>query len=110
MEQSFALTVSESVGSKALQVRFIGNVDTRAFSSLDGFMERIHAEAIRLRVQEVLVDFSSLEFMNSSCFKVLISWLSSILGLASDQRYKVRFRSDPGSYWQRRSLQALRSF
>ena len=57
-----------------------------------------------------MVDVRELEFMNSSCFKSIVSWLTSIMELPPPEQYKVHFLSNPERLWQRRSLHALRSF
>jgi len=51
-----------------------------------------------------------LEFMNSSCFKSFVSWVTDIQELDDAKRYKVRFLSNPTYHWQKRSLHSLRCF
>jgi hypothetical protein len=56
-----------------------------------------------------VVDFRAFDFMNSSCFKAFVTWIGLVQELESGQ-YKIRFLSDEGKHWQRRSLDALRCF
>jgi hypothetical protein len=105
---AFSTRVSFEGGQ--LTVHLIGNADLRARKDLDAMLKRLHAEMLRLSLSFVVIDVTELEFMNSSCFKAFVSWLTDILDLPQEQRYKVRFRSNPQTLWQRRSLHALRSF
>ena len=87
-----------------------GNADYAALDALDMMLSRIHAEARRLGVSEAVIDLRQLEFMNSSCFKSLVTWINDIQELDEGQRYKVRFVSNTSLHWQKRSLHSLRCF
>jgi hypothetical protein len=91
-----------------LLVRFSGNADMNAVRTLSSCLKRLHEEAVRLTVREVRCDFSGLYFMNSSCFKSFVSWISSVEGLEPQARYTIRLRSNRQLHWQKRSLEALR--
>jgi anti-anti-sigma factor len=87
-----------------------GTADTQVLGALEETLPAVH-EAARLReAREVVVDFRALEFMNSSCFKVFVTWLSRVQELEPDQQYQIKFLSDDGKHWQRRSLTALSCF
>ncbi len=73
-------------------------------------MTRTHAEAKRLSARKVVIDLRELEFMNSSCFKCFVSWISDVQDLPEGQLYKVEFLSNPQLHWQKRSLHSLRCF
>ena len=87
-----------------------GNADYSAIDALEMLVKRIHADAQRAPLTEVVVDLRGLEFMNSSCFKSLVSWITAIQELDAKDRYKVRFLSNPDLHWQKRSLHTLRCF
>ena len=93
-----------------LQFHITGSADARATPELETFVKHMHGEARRLTVPEVVVDLSGCTFMNSSCFKAFLSWLSAIAELAPEAQYKLRFAWDDNSYWQRRGLQALKAY
>ncbi len=87
-----------------------GNADYAALDALDMLLERIHAEARRGSVKEAIIDLRQLEFMNSSCFKSFVSWITNIQELEAERQYKVKFLSNPQMHWQKRSLHSLRCF
>lgn len=93
-----------------IQAILKGNADYGALDALDMLLERIHAEARRGGVTEVVIDLRELEFMNSSCFKSFVSWITNIQEMDVGQQYKVKFVSNPNMHWQKRSLHSLRCF
>ena len=93
-----------------IRLRLAGNADMRSMSPLHLFLTRLHTEARRLRVGEVIVDLRELEFMNSSCFKNFVTWITDVRESMVESQYKIRFLSNPELLWQRRSLHALCGF
>lgn len=91
-------------------VGFSGSADSRAMASIDSLLKELHGEMLGSGIPEVTLDFRAFEFMNSSCFKAFVVWISSVRDLAPGKRYRICFRSDPQKHWQRRSLDALRCF
>jgi hypothetical protein len=87
-----------------------GNADIVAIDGLSRLLTKVHAEATVLPPEEVVVDVRQLEFMNSSCFKTFVIWISDIQALIPARQYHVRFVSNPSIHWQKRSLHALRCF
>lgn len=99
-----------SLEDAVLQVRFSGTADLESKDELEAVVSQVHVEACRLGVSKVQVNFRGLEFMNSSCFKVFVSWLAKVQELPEDRHYRIHFLSDPNFHWQRRSLAALSCF
>jgi hypothetical protein len=93
-----------------ITTRLTGNADTAAVELVGHLLRDVHSAATRLSVNEAVLDLRDLEFMNSSCFKNLLSWLNDILDLAPVRRYRVRIISNPEIHWQRRSMHALQAF
>lgn len=93
-----------------LSLQFAGSADSRSQGAIEVLLERVHAEALRLQLPEVAVDFRDCDFVNSSCFKAFVVWLEQIQELEASQQYRLRFYSDETKAWQRRSLQALSCF
>jgi hypothetical protein len=87
-----------------------GNADMTAIDAVGKLIADLHVEATRAKTTEVIVDLRDLEFMNSSCFKAIVTWIASIRALDAAKRYRVRFVANPAMHWQKRSLDALRCF
>ena len=87
-----------------------GTADYAALDGLEKLLTRTHAETKRLGAREVVIDLRELEFMNSSCFKCFVSWISDVQELSEGQLYKVELLSNPQLHWQKRSLHSLRCF
>jgi hypothetical protein len=93
----------------ALVAKLSGTADLRVTDSVEAILSRVHQKAMELGILEVRMDLRELEFMNSSCFKSFVSWISEVSDLPSGQ-YRIRFLSNPSILWQRRSLHALSCF
>jgi hypothetical protein len=104
---TFSLTPSLVEGSFA--IKFSGNADMAAMSTLSIYLRAVHAEALELKVREVTFDVRELYFMNSSCFKSLVTWIEAASSARdSASSYKIKFLANAKLHWQRRSLEALR--
>jgi len=99
-----------SLDGNRIRARLLGNADMRAKDALEATLGKLHDEAMRLTVPEVVVDLHELEFMNSSCFKSFVAWISKVQELETEKKYMIRLLSKPELLWQRRSLHALRCF
>jgi hypothetical protein len=111
---SWVLTTTEndfsanaSTGDGGIQVSLSGTADVTIRNQLDHFLREVHQEAQRRRAEEVTVDVRQLEFMNSSCLKCLVWWVSTVQEQPTEGKYRIVFVSSPSVYWQRRSLDAL---
>ena len=100
---------TEAQGS-TLTLRFRGNADMSTIESLDAYLRRVHAVVTARSGALVVVDFRSLEFMNSSCFKCFVEWIGQVQDLPVAEQYRIVFDSNREMHWQRRSLNALRCF
>jgi hypothetical protein len=90
-----------------MDVTLTGTADLTVKGQLDRFLRSLHAEARRRALVEVSVDVRRLEFMNSSCLKSFVWWISTVQEQTPEERYRIVFLSSPTVYWQRRSLNAL---
>lgn len=109
VEQAAELRASLTQQDAALVAKLCGTADLRVTDSVEAILNRVHQKAMELAVTEVQVDLRELEFMNSSCFKSFVSWISEVSDLTEGQ-YRIRFLSNPSILWQRRSLHALSCF
>jgi len=87
-------------------VRFTGTADLTVKAHVDRFLCDVHAEACRLDVGSVSVDMSGLEFINSSCLKAFVTWITTVQEMAKG-RYQISFTFKPARDWQKRSVDAL---
>jgi hypothetical protein len=108
--ESRDFSASVEITDATLLLKLTGNADMSAKEGLDALLPRVHEEAKRTSAPEVTVDFRELEFMNSSCFKSFVTWISEVQELEPDKQYRIRLLSKPEMHWQRRSLHALRCF
>jgi hypothetical protein len=104
-ENDFAAHASAS--ERGIQVSLTGTADLTVKDQLDRFLRDVHSEAQRSLAEEVTVDVRQLEFMNSSCLKCFVWWISTVQEQAGEEKYRIVFLSSPSVYWQRRSLNAL---
>lgn len=109
VEQAAELRASLTQQDAALVAKLCGTADLRVTDSVEAILNRVHQKALELAIAEVQVDLRELEFMNSSCFKSFVSWISEVSDLTAGQ-YRIRFLSNPSILWQRRSLHALSCF
>jgi hypothetical protein len=100
-------TADASASERRIQVSLTGTADLTVKSQLDRFLRDVHSEAQRCLAEEVTVDVRQLEFMNSSCLKSLVWWISTVQEQPGEGKYRIIFVSSPSVYWQRRSLNAL---
>lgn len=103
-----SLTITE--GPDSVLLRCEGSADTRTSKKLEEALRTFHERVLERGLGKAVVDFRNLEFMNSSCFKAFVSWLSRVQGLDQASRFTIEFNSNPAFHWQSRSLQALSCF
>jgi hypothetical protein len=92
------------------QLRLTGNADGSIVTPLTNLVHDVHDKMLETRAGELAIDIRSLEFMNATCFNVLVEWVSMINELPPEQRYQLRFATNPAIPWQRRSLRTLSCF
>ncbi|HEY1533460.1 MAG TPA: hypothetical protein VGF76_05565 [Polyangiaceae bacterium] len=108
--QSAELNATVTALDAGLMVRLSGTADLRVTETVEKLLAAVHEQATASHVPEVKVDLRGLEFMNSSCFKSFVSWISQVQELAESAQYRIHFYSNPAILWQRRSLNALSCF
>ena len=109
VQQAAELRARLTREDSTLVAKLSGTADLRVTDSVEAILTRVHQTALELSIAEVRIDFRDLEFMNSSCFKSFVSWISEVSDLTAGQ-YRIRFLSNPSILWQRRSLHALSCF
>jgi hypothetical protein len=109
VEQAAELRARLTRNESTLVAKLSGTADLRVTDSVEAILTRVHQKALELSISEVRMDLRELEFMNSSCFKSFVSWISEVSDLTTGQ-YRIAFLSNPSILWQRRSLHALSCF
>jgi len=104
------LRTRTEVDRASVTTKLLGNAETESSRELAAYLGALHQLASEWKLREVVVDLRALEFMNSSCFKTFVGWISSLQDAPVDLQYKVRFLADEKKHWQRRSLDALAGF
>jgi hypothetical protein len=92
---------------QTVSARLVGTADLNVKRALDEFLVKLHATAQAAHAAEVVMDFRSLKFMNSSCLKGLVTWICAVQELPVPNQYRIVLVSSPEMHWQRRSLHAL---
>lgn len=105
-----AFSTCGSLEGKTITVQLAGDGNMYAIVHLEEILNRLHAEADRIHAEVVTMDLEKLEFMNSACFKKVLSWIDRVQQMDPRSQYRIRFLSNPKMLWQRRSLHALRCF
>jgi hypothetical protein len=103
-----AIAVSRLASSVRVDLRGDANID--AVLAVAAAFDQAHARAISDGCDQVVVDVRHLEFMNSECFKKVLTWIGRVASMGPPPPYRIRFISDARISWQKRSLHALESF
>jgi hypothetical protein len=104
-----AFSTQTAFGEAQVDVRLSGNADMDVVRGLAGYLKTLHLEVVRLRGRRVVVDVRDLYFMNSSCLKTLVTWITTVQEMEKTARYRIDFIRNDNLHWQRRSLDALRN-
>jgi len=91
-------------------LKLSGNADMEMVPLLGPYLSRVHEQLCRMGARSVTVDLRELYFMNSSCFKAMITWIASVNSLEQGQKYDVKFMTNSRLNWQRRNLRSILDF
>ena len=89
-------------------VVFSGNIELQNPGEvLDPCFAEIHESIAGLGLKEIVLDFSDLEFLNSSGIKSLINWFIKLPQLPEDQRYTLQILSNSAITWQSTTFKSI---
>lgn len=91
-------------------LKLTGNADMEMLPVLGPLLSQFHAQVLQQGSEAVIVDMRELYFMNSSCFKSMLTWISDISKLGSIGYYRVRFLTNRKLHWQKRNLESMQAF
>jgi hypothetical protein len=100
------LRTEAALSPGVLDVYLSGTADVNVLPELDAFLSDVHATASRARVTSVTVDISALQFINSSCLKSFITWMTTAQAM-NEGRYMITFLFQRQSPRQGRTFGAL---
>jgi hypothetical protein len=89
-----------------LYVTISGSTEMESKRELSRFLGQVHEEACTRAAPEVRVDLRGASFINSTCLKVLASWILQPV-VDSMPPYRITFITTSAHGWQKRSLGAL---
>jgi len=89
----------------ALVLRLSGNGDAEVVAPLDRTLKQLHDQLLHSGARSVVVDFTDLYFMNSSCLKAFVSWIYKVR--TCGKPYQIRLQLNPRQRWQQRGLEPL---
>src|SRR5262249_48118185 len=104
------LSVKTFGEGRQLAVHFEGTADMRQLALLSDLFKRLHAKALDRKAAAVTVDFQALEFLDSSCIKAILSWITAVRDTADKRRYRLHVRCSHTKRWQVRSIETLVTF
>jgi len=89
-------------------VHFNGDIDMEDPSTiLDPLFEQVHEGAVNQGLKEVEVDFTQLNFLNSSGIKAVAKWIMKLAMVSADQKYTIKILHNKSITWQVTSLPTL---
>jgi hypothetical protein len=91
-------------------VRMTGTADMDVQERMQTFLDEVHQATTAARATEGVFEMSELCFMNSSCLSLLLRFITTVMELPPDRRYRVRFRPNANMRWQTKSFAALKSY
>ena len=92
----------------AVLVKLSGNLESTGL--LGGYLKQLHAEALRLGADQVVIDCDELYFMSAACVKCLSAWIEKVGQTEAAYRYKIKLRANPNFLWQGRTFESLRRY
>lgn len=104
-----SLTVEVLDADETVAVVLRGDSDAReAGPSLDEYLvRRVHPAALKAGLSHLLLDVTSLEFLNSAGIKALVNWLLAVKQQPPATRYSIVLHYDEGITWQGKGLKPL---
>ncbi|MGK3995168.1 hypothetical protein [Sorangium sp. So ce1024] len=97
--------IEPALSDGTLSVKLSGTGDMAAAARLKGYVKELEGEVARLSIGAVEFDVRGMRFMSSSCIKAFVGFICGVAGRGS--RCRIRFVTDAGLPWQRRSLKPL---
>ena len=75
--------------------------------SLEPYFNRIHANALKNQIKQVIIDLTNLNYINSSGITIFVKWIINLQHLPDDKKYTLKFICNPDHKWQKQSISML---
>jgi len=93
---------------EGIKILFTGEIDVQNPEPIFlPFFAEIHDKMMENGTPIVELDFINLSFMNSGGIKTLIKWVTKMLNLPDEEKYKFKIIANSTIAWQEASLQML---
>ena len=102
-----SFTVQHEIRGEAVIVMLRGNADSDVAGTLSRYLERLHEEMCKARLQEVTLDCRELYFLTASCINCLVDAIKRLAALDARSQYKINLIRAPALRWQERSFEVL---
>jgi hypothetical protein len=90
-----------------LIIHLRGNADSGVSTTLASYLERLHDEATKARLQNMTLDFRELYFLTPSCIKCLMALIKRVTAMDAPSQYRINLLTSPNLRWQERSFNVL---
>jgi hypothetical protein len=91
-----------------VSVSFVGDIDMQDPGEiLDPLFDKVHNGSLAGGIKQVDLDFTKLNFLNSSGIKAIAKWIMKIADLGADKKYLIRIVHNKNITWQVTSLPTL---
>ncbi|HOJ63926.1 MAG TPA: hypothetical protein PLE45_05845 [Spirochaetota bacterium] len=88
--------------------KFYGMIDIKdSFGVLDPYFHQIHNEVVKNNIKEIKLDFTELQFLNSSGIKSFINLISLIKSLPQEKQYIINAELNKSYSWQQDCFKVL---
>ena len=102
------VTITVKDENEHIRVVISGEIDMREPSiEVLPYLMKIHEELLKNSIRMVEIDFTGLDYINSSGIKTLISWIMESKEIPDDRKYTIHIIHNPEIVWQNSTLPVL---
>lgn len=102
--------VDEDVSIEVVENRIIisGNIEyTDPTINLDPYFNKIHESALKNKTEQLIIDLTNLNYINSSGITIFVKWIINLQQLPDNEKYSMQFICNPDQKWQKQSITML---
>ncbi len=107
-EEGVEVKVSDGSNPEEVNITFHGKINVKNPDELIwGYLENLHNNVIKNNIKKVIIDFTDLEFVNSSAFKVIFKWFLTNNQSPDDKKYNIKLIYKKDISWQHISFNTI---